>query len=89
MSRWSLVASRDDAAATVSEMRRGLDYLHSRPDVDGSRVSVLAISAGSGPGVLVAGLDSRYRAVIFVGSGVVKSETEYAPAASRVNFGKH
>ncbi len=72
--------------AQVTEMRRGLDYLETRPDIDHSRIALLGISAGGGPGVFVSALESRYRSVIFGGSGISTSELRYAPAASRVNF---
>jgi dienelactone hydrolase len=70
----------------VTEMRRGLDYLETRPDIDRSRIALIGISAGGGPGVFVTALESRYRSVILAGSGISSSEKNYAAAANRINF---
>jgi dienelactone hydrolase len=75
--------------SNVTEMRRGLDWLESRPDIDSSRIALLGISAGGGPGVLVSALDSRYRSVVFIGTGIAQREVEYAAAANRINFIPH
>jgi formylglycine-generating enzyme required for sulfatase activity/dienelactone hydrolase/predicted Ser/Thr protein kinase len=73
----------------VTEMRRGLDYLESRPDIDHSRIALYGLSAGGGPGVFVTALDQRYRAVMFSGTGIGHHETRYAGAANRINFVSH
>jgi dienelactone hydrolase len=70
----------------VTEMRRGLDYLQTRPDIDRSRIALLGISAGGGPGVFVTALESRYRSVIFAGTGIATRESAFAAAANRINF---
>ena len=54
----------------VTDLRRGLDYLETRPDIDMTRMGVFAPSAGS-----TARRDSRrrrnrYRAFVFVGAGL-------------------
>ena len=67
-------------------MRRGLDYIETRPDLDRTRIALLGISAGGGPGVFVTALDSRYRSVVFAGTGISKREERYAAAANRINF---
>ena len=76
----------DYNVAGVTEMRRGVDYLESRPDIDHSRIALYGLSAGGGPGVFVTALDSRYRSVMFAGTGIGRGETKYAAAASRINF---
>jgi len=70
----------------VNEMRRGLDYLESRPDIDHARIALFGMSAGGGPGVFVTALESRYRSVMFGGTGIAHNETRFAPAANRINF---
>jgi len=70
----------------VTEMRRGLDYLETRPDIDHSRTGLYGLSAGGGPGVFVTALDSRYRSVLFAGTGIGHGEERYAGAANRINF---
>jgi formylglycine-generating enzyme required for sulfatase activity len=73
----------------VTELRRGLDYLQSRPDIDGSRIAFEADSAGTDAGVILCGLDDRYRSVMFVGSGIDPEEATDAAAANRINFLPH
>ena len=70
----------------VNDMRRGLDYLESRPDIDRSRIALLGISAGGGTGVFISALESRYRSVLFGGTGISIREVRIAPAANRINF---
>ncbi|MGZ8869253.1 MAG: SUMF1/EgtB/PvdO family nonheme iron enzyme, partial [Thermoanaerobaculia bacterium] len=70
----------------VTEMRRGLDYLATRKDIDSTRIALLGISAGGGTGVFATALDDRYRSVMFVGTGIATRETRFAAAANRINF---
>jgi formylglycine-generating enzyme required for sulfatase activity/dienelactone hydrolase len=76
----------DTFVRRVTETRRGLDYLVSRPDIDRTRIALLGVSAGGGAGIFVSALDARYRAVIFMGTGISQRQARYAAAANRVNF---
>lgn len=76
----------DFVVTQVTELRRGLDVLETRKDLDATRIAFLAPSAGSWAGLVLAGLESRYRSVTFVGTHVRPSEITTAPAASRINF---
>ncbi|MEO8216157.1 MAG: protein kinase [Acidobacteriota bacterium] len=79
----------DYTVTQVTELRRGLDYLETRPDIDHSRITFLGPSAGSWAGVLIAALESRYRSVAFVGTHISPNEVADAPAANRINFAPH
>ena len=79
----------DFTLANVTEIRRGLDYLETRSDIDRARIALIGISAGGGPGVYASALESRYRAVIFGGTGVTARDALTLPAASRINFVPH
>ena len=76
----------DYSAARITEMRRGLDYLASRADIDSNTIAFLGPSAGGGPGVVVTALEPRYRSVMFVGTGIATGEREVAAGANRINF---
>ena len=76
----------DYVVSIVTEMRRGLDYLEMRPDIDRSRIALLGGSAGSGPGVFVAALEPRLRSVVYWGTGITRQEERHAPAACRIHF---
>ncbi len=76
----------DYVIGRVTELRRGLDYLQTRGDIDSSRITFEADSAGIWAGVILCAVDNRYRSVMFVGSGVKSREVTDAPAANRINF---
>jgi len=72
----------------LTDLRRGLDYLQTRPDVDGGRVAFLAPSAGSELGVILGAVETRYKSIILIGSGLVPGFVPIA-AASSANFASH
>ena len=76
----------DYTVQRVTELRRALDYIATRPDLDRARVALLGISAGGGPGVFVSALEQRYRSVVMHGTGISPREIAYAAAANRINF---
>ena len=67
-------------------MRRGLDYLESRNDLDHSRVAFIANSAGTYTGVILTALEKRYRSVLFTGTGIEPHSLSDIAAANRINF---
>ncbi|MGZ8830935.1 MAG: SUMF1/EgtB/PvdO family nonheme iron enzyme, partial [Thermoanaerobaculia bacterium] len=79
----------DYVVSHVTELRRGLDYLQTRPDIDASRIAFEADSAGVWAGVILCAVDNRYRSVMFVGSGIRAREVTDVPAANRINFLPH
>jgi formylglycine-generating enzyme required for sulfatase activity len=79
----------DYVVSRVTELRRGLDYLETRKDIDGSRIAFEADSAGVWAGVVLVAVDPRYRSALFVGSGVEPREVADATAANRINFLPH
>jgi len=76
----------DYTVSRVTELRRGLDYLETRPDIDMSRVGFAASSAGTWAGVVLAAVENRYRSIYLIGAGVRPNEITDAPAANRINF---
>jgi eukaryotic-like serine/threonine-protein kinase len=79
----------DRIAARILDLRRGLDYLATRPDLDRSRVAILAPSAGSALGLILAAIEPRYRAVAMVGAGLPASTIPLFAAANPINFAPH
>ncbi|MBC8141476.1 MAG: alpha/beta hydrolase [Armatimonadetes bacterium] len=65
----TLVESRQSAAVSITDLRRGLDYLQTRPDVDGGRVGLVGISLGGIYGGVFAGLDKRVGATALWSAG--------------------
>jgi eukaryotic-like serine/threonine-protein kinase len=76
----------DFAVRHVTELRRGLDYLETRQDIDAGRIAFVAPSAGAVAGVILAGVESRYRSVMFIGTRLIPQEVGDVPAANRINF---
>jgi pimeloyl-ACP methyl ester carboxylesterase len=70
----------------VTDLRRGLDYLETRKDVDANRIAALAPSAGSILGLLIGALETRYRGFVFIGAGLPASYRTIAAAANPINF---
>ena len=67
-------------------MRRGLDYLETRKDLDPSRIGFMAQSAGGGTGLLLTALETRYRSLLFSGTGISPHGMADAAAVNRINF---
>jgi cephalosporin-C deacetylase-like acetyl esterase len=51
---------------TVADLRRGLDYLGTLPEIDGKRIGFYGVSMGGFLGALAAGLDTRIKAPVLV-----------------------
>jgi eukaryotic-like serine/threonine-protein kinase len=70
----------------VTELRRGLDYLQTRKDIDASRIAFMGPSAGSWAGVILTALEPRYKSVLFIGTGIHPSEAMDVQPANRIHF---
>lgn len=70
----------------VIDERRGLDYLMTRPDIDGSRIAFHGQSSGAAIGIVLAGVEHRYRSVLIVGVGIMSADLRGQPHVSRINF---
>jgi cephalosporin-C deacetylase-like acetyl esterase len=62
-------SSRDMLIQTVIDLRRGIDYLESRKDVDPSRIGYAGFSMGGILGSLVCAVDTRIQAPILALAG--------------------
>ncbi|HVR41582.1 MAG TPA: protein kinase [Thermoanaerobaculia bacterium] len=76
----------DRITADVTDIRRGLDYLATRKDLDMKGLALFGQSAGAATGLIVAGVDHRYGAVFLSGLGLTSREYDKPPAANRINF---
>lgn len=61
--------ARDALVQSVTDQRRGLDYLLTRSEVDTSKVALMGGSMGGYFGVLVAGLEDRFTTVVLTVTG--------------------
>jgi formylglycine-generating enzyme required for sulfatase activity len=53
------VEFKEMIVSRVTELRRGLDYLETRPDIDATRIAALAPSAGSALGLILGAVEPR------------------------------
>lgn len=62
-------AMRDRGSMTITETRRMVDYLQSRPDIAKDRIYLIGASYGAITGATAAAFDKRFRAVCLVYGG--------------------
>jgi formylglycine-generating enzyme required for sulfatase activity/predicted Ser/Thr protein kinase len=70
----------------VIDERRGIDYLLTRPDIDGARIAFYGQSSGAHVGLIIAAVEKRYRSVLLAGVGFTDKEARVLPRVSRYNF---
>jgi eukaryotic-like serine/threonine-protein kinase len=80
----STVAYRDAMITWGKDLRRSVDYLQSRPDLDAERIGYLGISLGGRLGGLMMGIEDRFRlGILYVaGLGMIQVRPEVDP----INF---
>jgi len=61
----SAEAARDAMVQTVVDIRRGVDILAARPDVDPHRIAFVGHSYGAMMGAVAAAVDKRFKAAVF------------------------
>ncbi|MGH7521077.1 MAG: protein kinase domain-containing protein [Gemmatimonadales bacterium] len=85
----SSVRFRDLMVLHGTEMRRAIDYLETRKDIDPRRLAYVALSWGAGSRVTLAAVDDRFRAVVLIGGGIDERLQPTLPEASSINFAPH
>jgi cephalosporin-C deacetylase-like acetyl esterase len=60
-------AVRDNYAATVIDLRRGIDLLQARSDVDSNRIAYVGHSTGAQWGAILSAIDKRVKAAVLMG----------------------
>jgi eukaryotic-like serine/threonine-protein kinase len=81
------VRFREQMVHWATEIRRGLDYLETRPDIDAQKIAFWNVSRGGF--VLVAAIEPRYRSVIFEGDGLPREWLTFLPEANPIFFAPH
>jgi serine/threonine protein kinase/formylglycine-generating enzyme required for sulfatase activity/dienelactone hydrolase len=83
------VEYRERSVNWITDVRRGLDYLETRKEIDPTRIAFFGPSAGARIGLILAAVETRYRTVVLMGAGVSKRDSQAIPEASTVNFAPH
>jgi dienelactone hydrolase len=81
----SLIEFVEETARYIEDMRRGLDYLETRGDIDTRRIAYFGPSASDFK-LIIPAVEPRYRAVIFNGAAVRSYHDQWHPAANPINF---
>src|SRR6266516_4404813 len=82
----SSVRFRELMVLHATEMRRAVDYLATRDDIDMRRLSYVAVSWGAGSRLALAAIDDRFRAVVLIGGGIDERLQPTLPEAANFNF---
>jgi formylglycine-generating enzyme required for sulfatase activity/dienelactone hydrolase len=77
-------ARREYAIRWSQDMRRTLDYLETRPDIDRTKVAYLGSSLGAGFSPVVLAIEPRFSLAVLLGGGLPPTRME--PEVESVNF---
>lgn len=76
-------AVREIVIQRTKDVRRAVDYLASRTDIDSSRIAFYGLSMGANYGALVGAVEPRIRTLVLVGGGMVEGRP---PEVATLNF---
>ncbi len=77
-------AERDETIQQAKDLRRSIDYLESRDDIDSSRLAYYGISWGAVQGPIMTAIEPRFKAAIFASGGC--NAQKVLPEADAMNF---
>ncbi len=80
-------AWRDTVIQWSKDLGRSLDYLESRPDINGRGFAFYGLSMGATIGPIVGSIEPRFRALVLVGGGL--STKKEPPEIDPFNFAPH
>lgn len=80
------VKRREELVAQATDLRRGLDYLSSRSDIDLNRLAYFGFSQGATQGMIFAAVEERYRAVVLMAGGLWPVRKDALPEIYDPNF---
>jgi cephalosporin-C deacetylase-like acetyl esterase/predicted Ser/Thr protein kinase len=78
------VAERDETIQQADDLRRSVDYLETRSDIDRNRLAYFSVSWGSELGPIMTALEKRFKVAIFAAGGC--DPATVLPEADPMNF---
>lgn len=78
------VNGRESLIQAEKDLSRAIDYLETRSDIDAKRIAYMGLSMGAGLGVVIAGVEERLKAVIFLDGGFFYEKQ--LPGANQADF---
>jgi cephalosporin-C deacetylase-like acetyl esterase len=79
------IADRDITIEQAKDVRRSIDYLETRPELDTSRLTYYGFSWGASEAVIAAAVEARFKVAV-LGSGGLPSRWKPRPEVDPVNF---
>jgi eukaryotic-like serine/threonine-protein kinase len=83
------VEYRDRIVNWITDLRRGLDYLETRNDLDAGRIACYTLSSGGRTGLILTAVENRYRSIFMAAGGVRKASAQWVPETNPINFASH
>jgi eukaryotic-like serine/threonine-protein kinase len=80
------VQYRQELVFHAIEMRRAIDYIATRTDLDVGKLAYVGFSKGSGSWVPFIVVEPRFRAVVLIGGGFDEAFLSALPEANMINF---
>ena len=80
-------AERDETIQQAKDLRRSVDYLETRSDIDVQRLAYYGISWGAEEGPIMLSLDRRFKVAVFAAGGCANSKV--LPEEDPMNFAPH
>jgi dienelactone hydrolase len=84
MDAWPGPGSRELLIRQSREVRRAVDYLETRPEIDKNKLAYLGVSQGSADGVIFTALEDRFKAIVFLDGGFFLGPAD--PGTDQVDF---
>jgi len=85
----STVEFRKQTVNWMTDLRRGVDYLETRPDLNFQKLAFLGISNGANVGLVLTAIETRYKTLIFESAGLEKEFRTRIAETSPINFAPH
>jgi serine/threonine protein kinase/formylglycine-generating enzyme required for sulfatase activity/predicted esterase len=82
----STVEFRKQMVNWITDLRRGVDYLETRDDLDTQRLTFLGISNGANLGLLLTAVEPRYKYSVFVSAGLEPQVKGWIAETNYINF---
>jgi predicted esterase len=70
----------------ITDLRRGVDYLETRDDLDKAQIGFLGISNGANLGLVLTAIETRYKSIAFVSAGLESEFRTRIAETSPINF---
>ncbi|HET6176003.1 MAG TPA: protein kinase, partial [Candidatus Sulfotelmatobacter sp.] len=82
------IADRDLTIQQVKDLRRSMDYLETRPEIDRDRIAYYGFSLGGELGAIMITVDNRFKVAILTDGGL-PSHWKPPPEVDPANFAPH